>query len=149
MLLRFAKKFGYGDRLNIVSLGQGQGPYAKQLIENGTKSGSFICINYRPPYLFRLSCSFCQSIGDWVVLQNCMLAKSWMPELDKIIFELQERAVKDDGTYTYIRVYLHSYKHIRAYRWHSQRLPSLPDISSGGLLSSEYPPEWYAIHSRK
>ena len=35
--------------------------------------------------------------GDWVVLQNCMLAKSWMPELDKIIFELQERAVKDDG----------------------------------------------------
>jgi dynein heavy chain len=40
MLLRFAKKFGYGDRLNIVSLGQGQGPYAKQLIENGTKSGN-------------------------------------------------------------------------------------------------------------
>jgi hypothetical protein len=74
MLLRFAKKFGYGDRLHIVSLGQGQGPYAKQLIDNGTKT------------------------GDWVILQNCMLAKSWMPELDKIIFELQERAVKDDGS---------------------------------------------------
>ena len=42
MLLRFAKKFGYGDRLNIVSLGQGQGPYAKQLIENGTKTGNII-----------------------------------------------------------------------------------------------------------
>jgi len=73
MLLRFAKKSGYGDRLNIVSLGQGQGPYAKHLIENGTKT------------------------GDWVVLQNCMLAKSWMPELDNIIFELQERASKEDG----------------------------------------------------
>ena len=73
MLLRFAKKSNYGDRLHIVSLGQGQGPYAKSLIENGTKT------------------------GDWVVLQNCMLAKSWMPELDKIIFELQERAGKEDG----------------------------------------------------
>jgi len=73
MLLRFAKKSNYGDRLHIVSLGQGQGPYAKQLIENGTKT------------------------GDWVVLQNCMLAKSWMPELDRIIFELQERASKDNG----------------------------------------------------
>jgi dynein heavy chain len=35
--------------------------------------------------------------GDWVVLQNCMLAKSWMPELDKIIFELGEKASKEDG----------------------------------------------------
>lgn len=39
MLLRFAKKSGYGDRLSIVSLGQGQGPYAKQLIDNGTRTG--------------------------------------------------------------------------------------------------------------
>lgn len=68
MLLRFAKKSGYGDRLNIVSLGQGQGPFAKQLIDNGCKT------------------------GDWVVLQNCMLAKSWMPELDKIVFALSEKA---------------------------------------------------------
>ena len=72
MLLRFAKKMNYADRLHIVSLGQGQGPYAKSLIENGTKT------------------------GDWVVLQNCMLAKSWMPELDRIIFELQERATKEE-----------------------------------------------------
>ena len=39
MLLRFARKSGFGDRLNIVSLGQGQGPYAKSLIDNGIKSG--------------------------------------------------------------------------------------------------------------
>jgi dynein heavy chain len=67
MLLRFAKKRNYADRLQVVSLGQGQGPYAKQLIDNGVKT------------------------GDWVLLQNCMLAKSWMGDLDSIIFELQER----------------------------------------------------------
>jgi dynein heavy chain len=36
-------------------------------------------------------------VGDWVVLQNCMLAKSWMPELDRIIFELQEKAKSPGG----------------------------------------------------
>jgi len=40
MLLRFAKQMNYGDRLHLVSLGQGQGPYAKQLIDNGTKTGN-------------------------------------------------------------------------------------------------------------
>jgi dynein heavy chain len=73
MLLRFAKQLNYGDRLMIVSLGQGQGPAAKRMIEDGTRS------------------------GDWVVLQNCMLAKSWMPELDRIIFDLQEKASLPNG----------------------------------------------------
>jgi Dynein heavy chain region D6 P-loop domain len=73
MLLRYAKKLNYADRLHIVSLGQGQGPYAQQLIENGMRS------------------------GDWVLLQNCMLAKSWMSALDKIIFNLQERSQHIDG----------------------------------------------------
>eukprot|EP01041_Mallomonas_annulata_P001585 gene1585-3062_t len=85
MLLRFAKKSGFGDRLHLVSLGQGQGPYAKSLIENGSKS------------------------GDWVVLQNCMLAKSWMPELDRIIFELQESAKNDpDAIHETFRLFLTS-----------------------------------------
>ena len=39
---------GYADRLSLVSLGQGQGPYAAELVEKGTKT------------------------GDWVLLQNCM-----------------------------------------------------------------------------
>jgi dynein heavy chain, axonemal len=56
-----------------VSLGQGQGPVAAALIDNGLKT------------------------GDWVVLQNCMLAKSWMPELDRIIFELQERVTQENN----------------------------------------------------
>lgn len=72
-LLRFAKKRNYDDRYSIVSLGQGQGPVAMKLIENGTKS------------------------GDWVILQNCMLARSWMGELDKIVFELQQRTKQPGG----------------------------------------------------
>jgi len=90
-LLRFAKKMGYGDRLHIVSLGQGQGVVAKKLIENGMKT------------------------GDWVVLQNCMLAKSWMPELDRIIFELQEKVneeksgvVKGQSVHADFRLFLTS-----------------------------------------
>ncbi|CAM9277540.1 unnamed protein product [Ascophyllum nodosum] len=68
MLLRFAKVMGYADRLSLVSLGQGQGPYAAELVEKGTKT------------------------GDWVLLQNCMLAKSWMPALEKIVFGLADAA---------------------------------------------------------
>jgi dynein heavy chain len=72
-LLRFAKKRNYDDRLHIVSLGQGQGPVAAKLINDGCKT------------------------GDWVVLQNCMLAKSWMGEMDKIIFNLQQKAKEEGG----------------------------------------------------
>lgn len=32
------------------------------------------------------------------MLQNCMLAKSWVPELDRLIFELQEKALKEGGS---------------------------------------------------
>jgi dynein heavy chain len=72
-LLRFARKMDYADRLHIVSLGQGQGIVAQKLIDNGLKT------------------------GDWVVLQNCMLAKSWMPELDRIVFELSERIKEENN----------------------------------------------------
>ncbi len=75
ILLRFAKTKSYQDRLHIVSLGQGQGPVAKGLIDLG-------CSN-----------------GDWVCLQNCMLAKSWMTSLDKIIFDVQTRVSQEaEGT---------------------------------------------------
>lgn len=47
-------------RLKMLSLGQGQGKFARDLILNGRKN------------------------GDWVCLQNCHLAVSWMPSLEKI-----------------------------------------------------------------
>ena len=64
MLFKLAKQKDYSDRLQLVSLGQGQGPVAESLVAKGTKT------------------------GDWVLLQNCMLAKSWMHNLEVMCFEL-------------------------------------------------------------
>mmetsp|Transcript_28190 Transcript_28190/g.33408 ORF Transcript_28190/g.33408 Transcript_28190/m.33408 type:complete len:2629 (+) Transcript_28190:1-7887(+) len=81
ILLRFAKSMKYQDRLPIVSLGQGQGPYAEALIKQG-------CGN-----------------GDWVFLQNCMLAKSWMGRLEQIVFDLAE---KKESNHPDFRLFLSS-----------------------------------------
>lgn len=60
-LMNLAKEVSMdGERLRIISLGQGQGPIASKLIDMG------------------------QQNGDWVCLQNCHLSASWMPELEKI-----------------------------------------------------------------
>eukprot|EP00762_Andalucia_godoyi_P001076 ANDGO_01965.mRNA.1 Dynein-1-beta heavy chain len=66
-LLRFAKeKMNYGERTHIISLGQGQGPNAMKLIQQGRRS------------------------GDWVVLQNCHLGVSFMPDLERVIGEFEQ-----------------------------------------------------------
>ena len=51
-----------GDRIQTVSLGQGQGPIAAKCLEEGAR------------------------IGTWVLLQNCHLAKSFLPQLEKVGF---------------------------------------------------------------
>eukprot|EP00505_MAST-04D_sp_SCG-Rhode-Island_P000545 Stramenopile-MAST_4_protein_545 len=68
LLLQLAKSKSYGERLNVISLGQGQGPRAEAMIKAA------------------------MGTGDWVLLQNCHLAKSWMHRLELVVFELIEHA---------------------------------------------------------
>jgi len=66
MLQRFADAKGWvpGERLHMISLGQGQGPIAETMIEQARKA------------------------GDWVCLQNCHVASSWMLKLEAIVEDI-------------------------------------------------------------
>jgi dynein heavy chain len=66
MLLTFAGEMGMTETLGVISLGQGQGPKATKMIDEACKKGT------------------------WVLLQNCHLAKSWMPSLEKICEGFEE-----------------------------------------------------------
>lgn len=60
-LLLFTEKMGRFETFQSISLGQGQGPIARRMIEEA------------------------QARGSWVCLQNCHLAASWMPQLEEIL----------------------------------------------------------------
>ena len=65
LLNKFAKKKDFMDKLETISLGQGQGPKAEMHIATAKIAGS------------------------WVMLQNCHLAKSWISTaLEKIVEDL-------------------------------------------------------------
>ena len=53
------------DRFQALSLGQGQAPIATRMLKEGVKE------------------------GHWVFLANCHLSLSWMPQLDKLVEQLQ------------------------------------------------------------
>ncbi|KAJ3111652.1 Dynein heavy chain 6, axonemal [Phlyctochytrium bullatum] len=67
-LMKFAsgKDVNMQERLHMISLGQGQGPIAEELVRRS-------CVS-----------------GDWVFLQNCHLAASWMGRLESIMKEISE-----------------------------------------------------------
>lgn len=81
-LMRFGTDRGIRPTdIQTISLGQGQGPLAERLISTGITEGA------------------------WVVLQNCHLAASWMPYLEKICNEV----IVPEKTHTDFRLWLTSY----------------------------------------
>eukprot|EP00746_Dinoflagellata_sp_MGD_P128313 gnl/MRDRNA2_/MRDRNA2_62704_c0_seq1.p1 gnl/MRDRNA2_/MRDRNA2_62704_c0~~gnl/MRDRNA2_/MRDRNA2_62704_c0_seq1.p1 ORF type:complete len:2643 (+),score=576.00 gnl/MRDRNA2_/MRDRNA2_62704_c0_seq1:1172-7930(+) len=69
-----------GKEVQSISLGQGQGPKAEKMMAEFMKS------------------------GNWVCLQNCHLATTWMPKLDRMLDELDPKTVNKE-----YRLWLTSY----------------------------------------
>uniref|UniRef100_A0A8C0VUI2 Dynein axonemal heavy chain 1 n=1 Tax=Cyanistes caeruleus TaxID=156563 RepID=A0A8C0VUI2_CYACU len=60
-LYKFAEEMKFTQKLSAISLGQGQGPRAEAMLHNAMEQ------------------------GNWVFFQNCHLAPSWMPSLERLI----------------------------------------------------------------
>lgn len=71
-LLKLADELKFSRKFEKVSLGQGQGPKAERLLAAGMERGL------------------------WVCLQNCHLAVSWMPTLERIVEGIQPDKVHKD-----------------------------------------------------
>ncbi|KAM4746905.1 dynein axonemal heavy chain 3-like [Rhinophrynus dorsalis] len=83
LLMKFAEEQEMGGMtLQTISLGQGQGPIARKIIEKAAEDGT------------------------WVVLQNCHLATSWLSDLEQIC---EEVIIDPEKTKSSFRLWLTSY----------------------------------------
>ncbi|KAJ8971587.1 hypothetical protein NQ317_002870 [Molorchus minor] len=71
-LYKFADRMKMSKRMFSISLGQGQGPRAEKMIKDGL------------------------DVGSWVFFQNCHLAPSWMPRLERILETISPDSVHKD-----------------------------------------------------
>merc|ERR1719486_1320132 len=71
-VVAFAEKLGMSKRFDSISLGQGQGPKATKLIDNA------------------------MGVGGWVLLSNCHLMESWMPNLEAIVESLNPELMSNN-----------------------------------------------------
>ena len=72
LIQKIAKTHEMDEKIDIVSLGKGQGEKAQKLIEQAIPE------------------------GRWVILQNCHLAKSWMQSLEDIIVNLEKKNINEN-----------------------------------------------------
>lgn len=101
-LTQLAEQSQMTTKFSTLSLGQGQAPIATKLLNYGIEN------------------------GHWVFLANCHLSLSWMPDLDKIVENLQTSPVHPD-----FRLWLSSSPH-----------PDFPlSILQAGIKMTTEPPK--------
>jgi dynein heavy chain len=76
-LVKFAstKEMNMQEKMHLISLGQGQGPIAEELVRKAMVS------------------------GEWVFLQNCHLAASWMNRLETIVKDFSSPELELDKNF--------------------------------------------------
>ncbi|XP_053933024.1 dynein axonemal heavy chain 1 [Cuculus canorus] len=71
-LYKFAEEMKFSKNLSAISLGQGQGPRAEAMMHKAMEQ------------------------GNWVFFQNCHLAPSWMPSLERLVEGIDPSKVHQD-----------------------------------------------------